>query len=272
MNGSVIIGNCRTTPHFSRMMIRLHRSWAWVRSDFAEEFFRLCDAGAFRPDGTMSQIIWQTHNKFVLRTETASGFSVAYKSFFRIRNTYQYLLRPSSSAAEAINYMRLAKAGLPLPDLLAVGETRCGFLLRNAFMVSRFADGFRDGRDFYDDGIHANDRPMLREFIGGHLRLLAKLHDSGIHHRGFAPYNLLYRQDPDGMKLCWIDVADCSRAIISTGTIARDMTKLFKFMELSAEERRDFEKLYLDACNRRRTDLGRLFDCVEKLLADERGK
>ena len=262
-----MIGNCRTTPCFSPMMIRLHRSWGWVRNDFADEFSRLHDAGAFLPDGTVSPVIWKTGSKFVLRAQTERGFSVAYKSFFRIRNFHQYLLRPSPSAAEAINYMRLKKVGLPLPDLLAVGELRKGFVLKNAFMVSRFAEGFRDGRDFTRDGIYENDISKRREFICGHLRLLAKLHDSGIRHRGFTPFNLLYREDPDGMKFCWIDVAECRRTIVSAKTIAADIAGFFDYMKLSAEERRESEKQYLDACRIRRIDLAKLFASVEKRLA-----
>ena len=106
----------RTSPVFSPRMIRLYRSWSWVREDFADEFDRLSDAGAFRPDGA-SPAIWHTRTKFVLRVPTSRGFDAAYKSYYKIRNFHQYIIRPSDCASEASNYVMLAELGFPLPDL-----------------------------------------------------------------------------------------------------------------------------------------------------------
>lgn len=255
------------SPVFSPQTIRIYRSWSWVRSDFSEEFDRLSKDGAFLPDG-ISETIWSTRSKFVLKVPTSLGFDAAYKSFRRIRNFHQYLLRPSACAAEAVNYMRLAELGFPLPDLLAVGETRCGFLLKNAFMVSRFADGFRNGLDFARKGIHLGNMPLLTEFCRGHLGLLAKLHDKGIVHRGFTPGNLLYRQKPGtgGMDLLWIDVASCRRSAISTRDIATDMFHLFRYLNISPDVRRELQACYLDAASVKRTNADELFDAVEKRI------
>ena len=134
-----MMNGCQATQDFSPRMVRMLRSWSWVRSDFAEEFRRLSDAGAFRPDG-ISEVIWRTRTKFVLRAHTSLGFDVAYKSFFKVRNVHHYLLQPSPCADEAANYTKLKEMGFPLPDLLAAGELRRGPLLKNAFMVSRFVD------------------------------------------------------------------------------------------------------------------------------------
>lgn len=253
------------TPVFSSRTIRIYRSWSWVENDFAEEFDRLAKAGAFLPNG-ISETIWSTRSKFVLKVPTSLGFDAAYKSFLRIRNFHQYLLRPSACAAEALNYVRLAELGFPLPDLLAVGETRCGFLLKNAFMISRFADGFRNGLDFARDGIHLGDMPMLAEFCRGHLSLLAKLHDKGIVHRGFTPGNLLYRRGHDGMEFLWIDVASCRRSTISTAEIATDMFHLFRYLNISPDIRRELQAWYLNAATVKRTGADELFDAVEKRI------
>ena len=250
---------------FSPRMIRIYRSWSWVRNDFAGEFDRLSKAGAFLPGG-ISETIWSTRSKFVLKVSTSLGFHAAYKSFLRIRNFHQYLLRPSACAAEAVNYMRLAELGFPLPDLLAVGETRCGLLLKNAFMISRFADGFRNGLDFARNGIHLGDMPMLTEFCRGHLGLLAELHDKGIVHRGFTPGNLLYRQGPGGMEFLWVDVASCRRSAISTREIATDMFHLFRYLNISPDVRRELQAWYLNAAEIKRTNADELFDAVEKRI------
>ena len=257
---------CQTTPAFSPRMIRMFRSWGWARSDFAEEFRQLSDAGAFRPDG-ISEVIWRTRTKFVLRTKTSLGFDVAYKSFFEVRNVHHYLLRPSPCADEAANYALLKEMGFPLPDLLAVGELRCGPLLKNAFMVSRFVEGFRNGADFFGEGAHVNDEALLKEFCGNHLALLAKLHDRGYLHGGFTPANLLYRREHGGgMKLCWVDVAECSRSRLTVPMIADDIIRLFRYLKISSKVRRELEAAYLKAAKVPRTTADELYDVLEKRI------
>ena len=256
----------RTSPTFSRQFIKLHRSWSWTRSDFADEFDRLSEAGAFLPDGP-SQMIWKTRNKYVLRVPTGLGFDAAYKSFYRIHNFHHHIISPSPSAEEALNYQMLAKLGFPLPDLLAVGEIRTGFLIRNSFMVSRFIEGFRDGGDFSIGGPLEHDEKTAMEFCRGLLRFLAKLHDEGILHRGFTPTNLMYRNDPDGMKFCMIDVASCCRAIITTKRIADDINNLFRFLDLSRAARRELVEWYLNATANPRTNIEKLWKVLEERLA-----
>ena len=259
--------DCQATQNFSPRMVRMLRSWSWVRSDFAEEFRRLSDAGAFRPDGS-SEVIWRTRTKFVLRARTSLGFDVAYKSFFEVKNVHHYLLRPSPCADEAANYALLKGMGFPLPDLLAVGELRRGPLLKNAFMVSRFVEGFRNGTDFFGEGEHVNDEPLLKEFCRAHLALLAKLHDRGYLHGGFTPANLLYRREPDGgLKLCWVDVAECSRSPLTVPMIADDIIRLFRYLKISSKVRRELEAAYLDAAKVPRTTAGELYDVLEKRIA-----
>ena len=257
--------NLITAQAFSPKMIRTSRTWGWVRSDFSEEFSRLSDAGALQPGG-ISETIWSTRSKYVLKVATSLGFDIAYKSFFKITGKTKYLFRSSPCAAEAANYIRLAELGFPLPDLLAVGEMRCCGILKNAFMVSRFIDDYRTGLDFFRDGIHVGDEPLFLEFCRGNLKLLARLHDLGIVHRGFTPGNLLYRNDPDGMKFCWIDVASCRRSAISTPQIATDMFHLFRYLKTTPENRRALEAWYLDAVKIRRTNLDELFETVEKRI------
>ena len=257
--------NGQATPVFSPRMIRPLHSWSWVRSDFAEEFGRLSDAGAFRPGGT-SQTIWNTRTKFVLRVPSALGFDVAYKSFFQIKNPFRYLFRPTPCASEAANYVLLTEFGFPLSDLLAVGEIRRGFLPKNAFMVSRFIEGYRNGLDFFLEGIHTGNEAMLKEFCRGHLALLAKLHDRGYVHGGFTPANLLYRQEPGGMKFCWVDVAECRRSPLTTAIIADDMIRLFRYLTISAKVRRELETAYIEAAKVPRTTADELNDVLERRI------
>ena len=261
-----------TAPAFSPDMTSLFRSWGWVRSDFAEEFKRLSDAGALRPGG-VSETIWSTRTKFVLKVFASQGFDLAYKSFFKVKNSYKYFLRRSPCASEAVNYTRLTEMGFPLPDLLAAGEIRCGGALKNAFMATRFLDGYRNGVDFYNGiGIHVDNIPLLKEFCRGHLALLARLHDRGFVHGGFTPANLLYRQDPDGMKFAWIDVAECAETPLSVTVIADDLIRLFRYLKISADVRRELESDYLAAATVRRVDAEELFRVLENRIRNRMKK
>lgn len=258
--------NIQSTPVFTPRTGHLLHSWCWVRSDFADEFRRLSDAGAFRPGG-VSETIWNTRTKFVLRAKTSLGFDVAYKSFFQIKSPVRYLLRNSPCASEAANYALLKEFGLPLPDLLAAGEIRCALCLKNAFMVSRFIEGYRNGLDFFKEGIYTDNEPVLKEFCGSHLALLAKLHDRGYVHGGFTPANLLYRQEPGGgMKLCWVDVAECSPSPLTVQIIADDIIRLFRYLKISSKVRRELEAAYLEAAKVPRTTADELYDVLEKRI------
>ena len=256
----------RTAPSFSPGMISRLGSWCWVKDSFAADYDRLSAAGLFEP-GDGSRTIWSTRSKYVLRVPVAPGFDVAYKGFYRVHGAQRYFFRPSPSSAEAVNYVRLAELGFPLPELLAVGEIRRGPFLRDAFFVSRFIDGYRNGLDFHGPGPHASDVPLMKAFCAGHLALLAKLHDAGILHYGFTPSNLLYRQTPSGLEFCWVDVADCKKAEIGLREIAEDVVQFFRHLNhIDAALRRELLAPYFDAVKVPRTNLDDLCALLEKRL------
>ena len=255
-----------TAPAFSPRMISLVRSWCWVKDSFAADFDRLKDAGAFSP-GDGSHTIWSTRSKFVLRVPVSPGFEAAYKGFYRVHGAQRYFCHPSPSATEAANYVRLEGLGFPLPELLAVGEIRLGPFLRDAFFVSRFIDGYRNGLDFHGPGPHASDVPLMKAFCAGHLALLAKLHDAGILHHGFTPSNLLYRQPPSGLEFCWVDVADCGKAKIGPREIVEDLVQFFRHLNhIDAALRRELLAPYFDAVKVPRTNPDEVCALLEKRL------
>ena len=256
----------RTASSFSPGMISLLGSWCWVKDSFAADYDRLTAAGAFDP-GDGSRTIWSTRSKFVLRVPVSPGFDVAYKGFYRVHGMHRYFLRPSTSAAEAANYVRLAELGFPLPELLAVGEIRRGPVLRDAFFVSRFIDGYRNGLDFHGAGPHASDVPLMKAFCAGHLALLAKLHDAGFLHYAFTPSNLLYRQTPAGLEFCWVDVADCGKAKIGPREVVEDLVQFFRHLNhIDAALRRELLAPYFDAVRVPRTNLDEVCALLEKRL------
>lgn len=237
-------------------------SWEWIRGDFAAEFAKLRQSGALTPGG-VSPTLWQTGSKFVLKLTTSCGFAV-YKNSFRTKCGAKYWLRPSQSAMEALNMLRFREAGFPVPELLAVGETRKFRSLKSSFLVSSFIES-RDGRDFCPDGIHENDDALKMRFCSEHLKLLAKLHDLGFMHDNFTPFNLLYRRDGDIWHSWWIDLATCRRAhLITRWDISGEIFKLLQYLTLSAEQKHELVSVYVAAARRPDGDIDRLCAFLEK--------
>lgn len=238
-------------PLFRRSMISLCSSWRYLKDSFAGKFDDLAGSGMLQENGP-AECIWQTRSKFVLKVPDGKGSFIVYKSYRRISKPAKYMLRPSPCGFEAFNYQLIKKCGIPVPELLAAGETRKCFILKTAFLVTEFADGFRDGRDFMPDGPMAAEQKLKDEFLYGHIELLARCHDAGMIHRGFTPANLLYRlkKSPDAsktsMELMWIDVASCRRRpmfIVNRAAVA-DLEQLFSYFDFSAEKKAELIEHY----------------------------
>lgn len=238
-------------PVFRRSMISLCSSWRYLKDSFAGKFDDLAGAGMFDENG-QAERIWETKSKFVLKVPDGEGRFVVYKSYRRISKPAKYILRPSPCGFEAFNYKLIKNCGIPVPELLAAGETRKCFILKTAFLVTEFADGFRDGRDFMPGGSMVEEVKMKDEFLRGHLELLARCHNAGIIHRGFTPANLLYKikETKDDSKSCmqlmWIDVASCRRrpGIIGSRAAAADLEQIFSYFDFSPDKKAELLEHY----------------------------
>ena len=199
---------------FSKSAISLRSSWIYCKDSFAETFEKLLQQGAFLESGP-GEKIWGTRTKYVLKLPAGENFDVVYKGYRKISKVYSYLLRPSPCGLESVNYQRIADLGIRVPELLAAGETRSFHLLKGAFIITRFADGFDNGRVFLPGAPLAGEEKLKEEFLRRHLELLARCHDGGLLHRGFTPANIMWkkRSAPDGegnaLDLLWIDLASC---------------------------------------------------------------
>ena len=205
-----------TAPAFSEKFISLRSSWRYCLDSFAGTFEELLQRGALC-ESSSGEIIWSTRNKYVIKLPAENGTSVAYKGFRRITKPCSYLLRPSACGSEAVNYQRIADLGIPVPELLAAGEERVWFRLKNAFLITRFAEGFLNGRYFLEGAPHEAEHELRDEFLRRHLALLAHFHDCGMIHRGFTPANIMWkkRSGPDAegnrLDLLWLDLASCRK-------------------------------------------------------------
>ena len=249
----------------------LIHTWRWVREDAAE----ILDTLRAGPPGLDSgpEVLWKTKNKYTLRLKTASGLDLACKWYAKIRQV-PYSFSWTHAAKEACNFTSLAKLGLPLVKLVATGEERLPFYIRNSFIITEFADGFLDGRCFFDSMVH--EIALRDEFTNRNFALVARMHDAGFCHRGFTPMNELWRMlpEPDAegnrMEIRWIDIATCRRAnsCAMKRHIAEDLGLFLWFYPLTAEERREYLRGYLDAAKVRRFDLDMLHRAVEAYVAE----
>lgn len=246
------------------------RSWCWIRTD-ASEIRDILRAG---PPGLDSglDVLWRTKRKYVLRLKTASGLDLACKWCVSIR-WLPYGFSWTQATKEAYKNKRLARLGLPVVKLVAVGEGRGFFRIRNCFLATEFADGFLDGRYFLESQSH--ETAMRDEFTRSNFILIARLHDAGIYHGGFTPWNELWRKlpEPDAegrqMEIRWIDVARCRRAWGRwlKRRIAEDLGYYLWHYAFTQEERRGFLRVYLDATKVKRFDFETLCRAVEEAIA-----
>ena len=250
----------------------LTHSWRWVREDVVE----ILDALRAGPPGLESglEVLWKTKNKYTLRLKTASGLDLACKWYVKNRQL-PYSFSWTHAAREAYNFKLLADVGLPLVKLVAAGEERHPLHVRSSFIITEFADGFLDGRCFFESMIH--EIALRDEFTHRNFALVARMHDAGFYHRGFTPMNELWRilpeSDADGsrMEIRWIDIATCGRArgAVLKRHIVDDLGLFLWFYPLTAEERREYLRVYLDAAKVRRFDLDALHRAVEAYVAEK---
>ena len=99
-----------------------------------------------------------------------------------------------------------------MPRLLAHGDMRKYFILKESYIVVEFIPGTKDGTVFMPDRKMRDDTAAADEFTKKNFELLAKLHQNRIFHKAFHVRNSLFRYDENGnMEIFWIDVARCRR-------------------------------------------------------------
>lgn len=216
------------------------RSWQSSFADFAPVLEKLL-AGAYRK----CEVIYHTrHKECRLVTQEFSGLPyAAVLKLYREQRFFRYLLRPSMAYREFLGFKRASAAGIPAARVIALGEKRAGLRLKEAFFVTEYLAGFRDGDEFTRSDC---DRALRDEFIRINLCCLAKLHKAGLVHGGFHPRNELFRLESDGaMTVKWIDLATVL-PVKKSGrfTQEKDVERFMREFPLSEEEKAGFISLY----------------------------
>lgn len=232
-----------------KMGRKLFESWAYAVPGFEKALAWLHGD----PKGWRSgETIWQAGRNDVIRLQLppeCGEYEIIYKHTKGPRR-WRHAVRPSSSFREAANLLAMANLGLPMAELLAVGETRTLKGWSESFIATRFAAGCRDGRHFLP-GYEYGDRPDVRDaFLHTVLHWLAKMHDVRLYHKAFKLYNILWREAGSGVKVVFIDVSSCKPIRWRNFHPYRvhDLADLFCPLSLSDDELRAWLAHYCDCC------------------------
>ena len=216
-------------------------SWHWNREDFSEQWKRILkeEGGSDASDGTF----YKTRFKGVrLLTVPSSGgdYRVAFKTY-REKRFIRYLFRPSLAAREARGFDVAASLGIPVVEVLALGEERCCLKLVSAYFVTRFAENTESLLYFKE---HPDRRGDLMRLLKENIAMLAKMHAAGYIHGGAHPRNFLWRTTADGtIESVWIDLATVRK--MSPGnrkwwkyilTDLTDFTEVFQLTQAELDE------------------------------------
>lgn len=193
----------RTVKNYNHFLSTV-LSWHWNREDFSEQWASILkETGG---SGPSENAFYQTRFKNVCLLTVPSaegGFRVAFKTA-RENRFLRYLFRPSLAVREARGFEVAASLGIPVVDVLALGEKRCCLKLIRAYIVTRFEENVESMLYFKD---HPEQRDVLMRLLKDNIVRLAKLHAAGYIHGGAHPRNFLWRQDADGTVMSiWIDL------------------------------------------------------------------
>ncbi len=224
------------------------KSWKWAKA----EFRKALDWLLFDPEALKgAECLWNTRHKKVYKVqipEHLGGWLVAYKKYDGFQ-LFRHIFLPAQTAREAANYKMLEKLGLPMAHLLAAGEFRKNFILQSTFLVTEFASGYYDGRQFMPGGIFRDDLSLRRIFSEKNLKELAKVHKIHCHLRSFKPYNMLWKPAQGShcdIELIWIDVANCHfrPPFLFPRYVVKDLFSFFKQMRLPPTEQNELLEVY----------------------------
>ena len=156
-------------------------------------------------------LIYTSAGKYVWKLEcpTPQGSTViAYKTNPG-KTPWRYIFKSSLPVREVRNYLRFEKLGIPVAPVMAVGDDRENFILKETFIITGFVKDTADGTQFMEGGSFYTDTENKLIFSRLNLELLAKVHHASVFHKAFHPRNLLWRGTGKEMEIFWIDVARC---------------------------------------------------------------
>lgn len=240
---------------FTKECIHLFSSWCWIRKDFLPEYEKLLEEGIIGGENPQGELIWETKQKYVYKITTFSSRNIVYKAYHCFRHPRHYLFRAAPTGLEALNYEKVIAMDIPTARVLAAGETRRFFFPRKAFFITGFLEKTSDGREFLKEGKEEKNTLWKNEFLAKNMQYIAIFHDHGFLHKGFTPYNTLWREKSSGeekkegdlLQVYWIDVASCREMKPNKKFLsgrAEDLAQFFSYFSLTEEERKNIWEIY----------------------------
>ena len=195
------------------------------------------------PPAEEEGLIYTSSGKRVWHLRRESGgkvYDFAYKT--NPGKGLRYITNSSLPVRETRNYLLLESLGIPVPHVLAVGDARRFFILKETFLATEFIADTRDGMDFTPGGPLYADTEKKMVFCRLHLEQLAKIHNANIFHKSYHPRNLLWRERGGEMEIFLIDVPRCRRERPS-GMFRAAVTDLHSFFRDMRMPRAQVEEL-----------------------------
>ena len=253
--------------NFSVKKAKFFSSWHYSENGFEEILSQLLENP---PEMSVSAgLLNESSGKMVWRLKAANSAGQEYDFAYKInprKTPWRYIFKPSLAAREAHNYTMFRELGLPVANVLAVGDKRSFFLLQSSFIATSFLKGTFDGRVFMPLGEMRSETELRRKYSMRNFELLAEIHDNGIFHKAFHPRNMLWRNDNKTFEVFLIDVARCRK--VNAGKMKRavlvDIHTFARDMKTSETELDELLKHYL-SCRRNGTYPGG-FDALKRDL------
>lgn len=230
-------------PDF-RKAAKFRKSWSACVPGFEEVLQKLRQEVPPQEDESC-QLINVSSGKYVYHGKK-DGWDFAYKTQ-QGKTFWRYICRPSLPLRECLHYEILQKLGVPIPQIIAVGDTRENFVLKESFIITGFLENTADGRIFMPGGkFRTGYEELRRAYCIENLKLLARLHNAGYFHKAAHPRNFLFRGDtPENLEVFWIDVARMRKMRNPKRTVTVDLHVFLRDMCVSREEVKFLLEVYL---------------------------
>ena len=230
-------------PQFSRQILVIHGTYRYVHPEWRTVLDKteLRDQSAWHRI-TAPDVIGEPDTTQVFRIPSAKG-QLIFKRYL-LGRSWRYFLRPGRAACEWAGLHAFARGGLPVPELVAVGEDRVGGRLTAGYIVTREVEHTRNLEDFarhvwrqMPDSQRKTAFCQIRERL---FSIIHQAHGLGIFHQDLHWRNILVRPDEDDYRLWLIDCPRYTTTVLNRNhAIMVDLSCLARLAleMLSAAER-----------------------------------
>lgn len=137
--------------------------------------------------------------------------------------TLRYLFRSARAFRSAVAAEKLAQLGIPTPPVIAVGERRCGLVLKSGYLIT----GSEPGICGMDRAIFDSEKPVekMSRFLDEAAEMIALLHRNNVVHGDLKLIN--FYQNSRGEPGIWdLDSVKVYRNGVPCSEVEKELTRL----------------------------------------------